>query len=190
LLLHVIVLAANISDREGGKQLLKKLLDRQPALKLHLYADGGYQGPWEAWVKANIGFTVQIVKRTDANVRGSWLPKGQALTPEQIKTFRGHRSFQAVKKRWIVERSIAWLTFQRRLNRDYDYLPETTAPWVHLAFIHMMIRRLADDALPQLASPMVATCANCLSSEIAQHSWSFGERSASPQVRYGGGGSG
>jgi transposase len=73
------------------------------------------------------------------------------LTPEQIKTFRGHRSFQVVKKRWIVERSIAWLTFQRRLNRDYDYLPETTAAWVQLAFIRMMIRRLAADALQQAA---------------------------------------
>ena len=65
------------------------------------------------------------------------------LTEEQIKTFRGHRSFQVVKKRWIVERSFAWLTFQRRLNRDYDFLPETTESWVHLAFIRMMIRRLA-----------------------------------------------
>ena len=94
-------------------------------------------------MKSNVDFTVEIVKRSDAITRGYWIPNGQVLTEEQIKTFRGHRSFQVVKKRWIVERSFAWLTFQRRLNRDYDFLPETTESWVHLAFIQMMIRRLA-----------------------------------------------
>ena len=93
-------------------------------------------------MKFNVDFTVEIVKRSDVNTRGYWAPEGQVLTEEQIKTFRGHRSFQVVKKRWIVERSFAWLTFQRRLNRDYDFHPETTESWVHLAFIRMMIRRL------------------------------------------------
>ena len=94
-------------------------------------------------MKSNVDFIVEIVKRSDANTRGYWALEGQVLTEEQIRTFRGHRSFQVVKKRWIVERSFAWLTFQRRLNRDYDFLPETTESWVHLAFIRMMIRRLA-----------------------------------------------
>lgn len=156
MLLKVKVLPANLSDREGGQRLLLELHAQFPTLKLHLFADGGYQGKWEAWVKSNVDFTVEIVKRSDANTRGYWIPKGQVLTEEQIKTFRGHRSFQVVKKRWIVERSFAWLTFlgrtarmstlarfQRRLNRDYDFLPETTESWVHLAFIRMMIRRLA-----------------------------------------------
>ncbi|WP_424952441.1 hypothetical protein [Deinococcus sp.] len=48
-----------------------------------------------------------------------------------------------VKKRWIVERSIAWMTFQRRLNRDYELLPDTTEAWVIFTFIRLMIRRLA-----------------------------------------------
>ena len=134
---------ANLSDREGGQQLLLELHAQFPALKLHLFADGGYQGKWEAWVKSNVNFTVEIVKRSDANTRCYWVPKGQVRTAEQIKTLRGHRSFQVVKKRWIVGRSFAWLTFQRRSYRDYDFLPETTESWVHLAFIRMMIRRLA-----------------------------------------------
>ena len=70
LLLRVKVLSANLSDREGGK--------------LHLYADGGYQGPWEAWVKSRVDFTVEIVERSDFNVRGYWLPEGQELTEEQL----------------------------------------------------------------------------------------------------------
>lgn len=106
-------------------------------------------------MKANIGFTVEIVKRSDFNVRGYRLPVGQELTEEQIKTFRGHRNFVLVKKRWIVERSIAWIRFlgrtarmstlarfQRRLNRDYELLPDITEAWVMLTFIRLMIRRL------------------------------------------------
>ena len=48
-----------------------------------------------------------------------------------------------VKKRWTVERSIAWMMFQRRLNRDYEVLPATTGAWVTLTFIRLMVRRLA-----------------------------------------------
>ena len=102
LLLKVKVLPANLSDREGGKQLLEELHNEQPALKLHLYADGGYQGKWVVWVKSIVDFTVEIVERSDFNVHGYWLPAGQELTEEQIKTFQGYRTFEVLKKRWSV----------------------------------------------------------------------------------------
>jgi transposase len=98
---------------------------------------------WEARVKTNIGYSVEIVQRPDANTRGYWLPTGQELTPAQLKTFRGHRGFVVIKKRWIVERSFAWLSFDRRLNREYDLLPETTEAFIQLSFIRRMLRRLA-----------------------------------------------
>ncbi|THF70896.1 transposase [Deinococcus sp. Arct2-2] len=107
LLLGVKVLPANITDREGSQQLLKELRQNQPQMKLHLFADGGYKGKWEGWVKTTLGYTVEIVQRSDANTRGYWLPEGQELTEEQINTFRGHRGFMVIKKRWIVERSFA-----------------------------------------------------------------------------------
>ena len=75
-------------------------------------------------------------------MHGYWLPAGQELTEEQIKTFRGYRTF-VVKKRWIVECGIAWMTFQHRLNRECDLLPNTTEAWVMLTFIRLMIRRLS-----------------------------------------------
>lgn len=143
MLLGVKVLPANISDREGSKQLLTELRQQQPQMLLHIFADGGYRGPWEAWVKTTTGYSVEIVQRPDANTRGYWLPKGQELTPEQIKTFRGHREFIVIKKRWIVERSFAWLSFERRLNREYDLLPQTTEAFIFLSFIRRMIRKLA-----------------------------------------------
>lgn len=143
MLLGVKVRPANLSDREGGKVLLTALVEQHPALKLHVLAEGGYRGHWEGWVKTNLGLSVEIVQRSDANVRGCWLPSGQEPTEAQIRTFRGHRRFGVVKKRWIVERSIAWLTFQRRLNREYDLPPDTTEAWVYLTFIRLLLRRLA-----------------------------------------------
>lgn len=143
LLLGIKVLPAHITDRDGSQQLLKALCHEQPALRLHLFADGGYRGKWEAWVKTNIGYSVEIVQRPDANTRGYWLPEGQELTSEQLKTFRGHRGFLVIKKRWIVERSFAWLSFDRRLNREYDLLPETTEAFIQLSFVRRRLRRLA-----------------------------------------------
>ena len=104
--------------------------------------DVAYKRPLKAarQPKCNTVFTIWKLL---LNVRGYWLPTEQELTKEQIKTFRGHRSFVVVRKRWIVERSIAWTTFQRRLNRDYEFLSDTTEAWVTLTFVRLMIRRLA-----------------------------------------------
>ncbi|WP_424952305.1 transposase [Deinococcus sp.] len=76
LLLKVKVLPAKLSDREGGKQLLTELHGEQPTLKLHLFADGGYQGPWEAWVKSIVDFTVEIGQTL--GLRRTWIlaPRG------------------------------------------------------------------------------------------------------------------
>ncbi|WP_293915072.1 hypothetical protein [Deinococcus sp.] len=84
---------------------------RHPALILHLFADGGYRGKWEGWVKTTLNYTVEIVQRPDANVRGYSLPEAQELSEAQIKTLKGHRGFIVVKKRWIAERSFAWISF-------------------------------------------------------------------------------
>lgn len=122
-------------------------------MKLHLFADGGYKGKWEGWVKTTLGYTVDIVQRSDASTRGYWLPEGQELTEEQTKTFWGHRGFVVIKKRWVVERSFAWLSLDRRLNREYDLLPQTTEAFIFLAFIRYMIRRLTAFGQPSAVSP-------------------------------------
>ena len=143
LLLKVKVLPANVTDRDGGEMLLKEYREAQPGLRLHLFVDGGYKGKWETLVKKTFGHTVEVIQRPDANIRGYWLPVGQTLTPEQIATFRGHRKFMPLPRRWVVERSFAWLSFNRRLNREYDLLPRTTEGFIMLAFIRIMIRRVA-----------------------------------------------
>jgi putative transposase len=53
------------------------------------------------------------------------------------------KGFKVIPKRWIVERTFAWLTFQRRLVKDYEYLPQTSESLIYLAMIRLMLRRLA-----------------------------------------------
>nr|WP_246581206.1 transposase [Deinococcus aestuarii] len=71
LLLGVKVLPANITDRAGSQQLLQELHQKQTQMKLHLFADGGYKGKWEAWVNITLGYSVESVQRPDANGIGS-----------------------------------------------------------------------------------------------------------------------
>jgi len=118
LLLAVVVHAANIQDRDGAKLVLTKLMDRFPRLKL-IWADAGYAGQLVDWVQAVAGWVLEIVKRP-----------------------RDSHQFQVLPRRWVVERTLAWLGRCRRLSKDYEALPDTTEAWVYIAMIHLMLRRL------------------------------------------------
>ena len=119
LLLAVAVHPANIQDRDGAKLVISKLLGRFPPLEL-IWADGGYRGPLADWVASRFGWVLEIVPR----------PKNS-------------HSFEALPRRWVVERTLAWLGLCRRLSKDYEALPETTESWVYIAMTHLMLRRLA-----------------------------------------------
>jgi len=118
LLLAVVVHAASIQDRDGAKLVLAKLKDRFPRLKL-IWADGGYAGQLIDWTLTFGGWLLEIVRR-----------------PE------GSQGFEVLPRRWVVERTLAWLGRCRRLSKDYEALPETSEAWVKIAMIHLMLRRL------------------------------------------------
>jgi putative transposase len=118
LLIAVNVHPANIQDRDGAKDTLLKLLGNYPLLTLIL-ADGGYKGELIAWVKENLDITLEIVKRND-DVKG----------------------FEVLPWRWIVERTLAWISRNRRMSKDYERFPKTTESWMHLAMIYLMLKRL------------------------------------------------
>lgn len=118
LLLVVFVTAGSVQDRAAAPILLGILSKRFPRLK-HLWADGGYSGELVTWAKAALSWTVEIVK-----------------------SMGGQRGFVVLPRRWVVERSLAWMTRSRRLTRDYEGLPETTEAWFYLANIRLMLRRL------------------------------------------------
>lgn len=121
LVIKVLVLAANIQDRDGARTLLEKLKGKLPRLKI-IWADGGYQGRLIDWVKQVCDWMLTIVKRSD--------------------TAKG---FQVIPHRWIVERTFGWLNRYRRLSKNYERLPASSEAMVYLAMITLMTKRLAKE---------------------------------------------
>lgn len=120
LVLHAIIHAADIQDRDGGLLLISTLFGLYPFLH-ELYADGGYQGPQfkEGSAKACHQINTEIVKRSDQ-------AKGFVLLP----------------RRWIVERTIAWLNRCRRLAKDWECLGSNGLAFLRWASIRLMMRKL------------------------------------------------
>jgi putative transposase len=119
LLLAVIVHSANIQDRDGARYVLTYISDWLPRLE-RIIGDGGYRGKLVGWVQATFGWTLEIVLRT-ADMVG----------------------FEVLPKRWVVERTFAWLGRYRRLSKDYEGKTEVSEAFVYVAMIHLMLRRLA-----------------------------------------------
>jgi putative transposase len=122
LLLHVIVTAAHVQDRDGAMALLDGLRHHCSRLRL-IWADQASTGDLIAWVWA---------LRPWCKVR-----------LEIVKRPEGIQGFLLLPKRWIVERTVAWLRRYRRLSKDYEYLTQTSEVMIRVAMIHLMIRRLA-----------------------------------------------
>ncbi len=119
LLLVVLVTAASVQDRDGGLRVLDRAKMAMPSLAL-VFADGGYAGRLVAWARQIPRIVLDIVRK----------PEGQ-------------HGFAVLPRRWVVERTLAWLTAHRRLARDYERLPEHSEAWVKWAMIGLMTRRLA-----------------------------------------------
>lgn len=122
LLLVVMVTAASVQDRAGGRAILERLAARFPSVAL-IWADGGYANTVDrtllSWAKEKLGLLVAIVKRND-DVKG----------------------FQVLARRWVVERTFGWLVRNRRLARDYERLTATSETMVKIAMIRLMAARL------------------------------------------------
>jgi transposase len=124
LLLHAIVHPADIQDRDGGILLLATLFGMYPFLE-KLFADAGYQGPQfqNGLTKILPHLETEIVKRSD-----------QA------------KGFTVLPKRWIVERTFAWLNRCRRLAKDWESLNRKALAFLRLASIRLMLRKLCNPA--------------------------------------------
>jgi transposase len=120
-LLAVLVLPADISDRDGALLLLELYAARYPRLVL-IWGDSHYGGDLGAEVQARFGIRVVVVHKT----------KRQA-------------GFVPLRRRWVVERSLGWLTHCRRLARDYEREPTYSEAWVCLAETHRLLKHLVPD---------------------------------------------
>jgi len=136
-LLAVKVTAANITDRLPAAFLLQTVACELPRVR-HLWADHGYAGPFEDWVRQQLGWSMQIVASPAR-------PKG-TLVFHWVDGFPVHEwvtTFLPVARRWVVERSFGWLIRFRRLARDYEGLACISEALIHLAFVRLLLSRLA-----------------------------------------------
>ena len=121
LILVVIVHKASIQERAGAKLLLQRAQGKGFERLGLIWADGGYHGqPMIDWVFALTGWIFEVIKRSD--------------------TAKG---FELLPRRWVVERTFAWLGRYRRLSKDYEVLPKTSEAFIYAAMVNLMLTRLA-----------------------------------------------
>lgn len=116
-LLVVVVHAANIYDARGARKVFNKLFEWLDTLKL-IWADGAYTGDLINWVYDTFGCLIKVVNKK-----------------------RG-KGFQVLPRRWVVERTLAWLTRYRRLSKDYERTLISSESMVYVASIRLMLKQL------------------------------------------------
>ena len=116
------VTSANVQDVHAGKQTLSKLKEKTELISRlkKIIADGGYRGELVTWVKENLGVDMEIVLK-----------------------IVGQKGFQVLPKRWVIERTNAWISRNRRLARDYERVAESSEAFIYIAMIRLGLRRLA-----------------------------------------------
>jgi putative transposase len=120
LVLALVVHAADVQDRDGARRVFYQMRGRYPRLA-RIWADAGYSGTRLA------GYARQ------------WTRAALEIVNKKV----GQTTFEVMPKRWIVERTFAWLGRYRRLSKDYEQNTASSAAWIYLAMTHMMVRRLA-----------------------------------------------
>jgi putative transposase len=129
LLIAVVVTPANVQDDHGAKPVLESVKDRCPRLQV-IWADGiSEKRRLIDWVRTECGWELVIIKRSDQD-----------------------KGFKLLPKRWVVERTFAWLGRYRELSKDYERLPKMSESMIRLAMIHIMVRRLEPTRQYSLAS--------------------------------------
>jgi putative transposase len=119
LLLAVVVTSAAVSDPAGARLLLPRLGGACKKLR-RIWVDGTYRGHLLEWVLLHFHFVLQAVLRSE-----------------------GQKGFVLLPRRWVVERTFAWLTQCRRLGKDYEGLPASSEALIYIAMTRLMLRRLA-----------------------------------------------
>lgn len=119
-LVHALIHAADIQDRDGAPDVLKAIRYRFPWLR-HVFADGGYAGDKLRTALGKIGtWKMEIIKRPDAA-----------------------KGFEILPRRWVVERTFAWLNRNRRLAKDFERTIESATTWLFIASVQCFTRRIA-----------------------------------------------
>jgi putative transposase len=147
LVLKAKVHSAKVPDQDGIKLVLESTRDPLPGLS-HLWVDAGYRGRGKEWVEKELGLSVEVVHRTpkptpEKTARiwaEEWSKEGWHIDWHKLLPRRG---FEVLPRRWVVERTFAWLSQNRRMSKDYERLCSTSESFVYAAMARLMVKRLA-----------------------------------------------
>jgi putative transposase len=128
-----------VQDREGARLVLRGVQRHFPRLR-HLWADQAYTGPILDWIKEQLGWSVEVVERSPRH--------GFVATADgQFQRVALPKICEPLPRRWVVERTIAWSSRNRRMSKDDEFLPATSEAWIYLSLLRLMLNRLAHEQI-------------------------------------------
>ena len=147
LVLKAKVHSAKVPDQDGLRLLLESARARLSRLK-HLWVDAGYQGKGRRWAQEVLGLSVEVVRKPPKPIpekvaklwAHQWAKEGKKVDWQELMPPRG---FRVLPRRWVVERTFAWITHNRRMSKDYERLSATGEAFVYAAMTRLMLKRLA-----------------------------------------------
>ena len=148
LVLEARVHSAKVPDQDGIRLLLDPARERLGRLS-HLWVDAGYQGRGRRWAEEVLGVGVEVVRKPQKVVpekvaevwAREWAKEGKEMDWQELMPPKG---FRVLPRRWVVERTFAWICHNRRMAKDYERLCATGEAFVYAAMTRLlMVRRLA-----------------------------------------------
>jgi putative transposase len=147
LVLKAKVHSAKVPDQDGLRPLLESARAKLSRLK-HLWVDAGYQGKGRRWAQEALGLSVEVVRKPPKPIpekvakvwAQEWAKEGEKIDWQRLMPTRG---FRVLPRRWVVERTFAWISHNRRMSKDYERLCATGEAFVYVAMSRLMVRRLA-----------------------------------------------
>jgi len=147
LVLKAKVHSARVPDQDGIRLLLESARVGLSRLS-HLWVDAGYQGRGKRWAEEEMGLSVEVVRKPQKPIpekvariwAAEWTKEGKTVDWQKLMPPKG---FRVLPRRWVVERTFAWISHNRRMSKDYERLCATGEAFVYAAMTRLMVRRLA-----------------------------------------------
>jgi len=147
LVLKAKVHSARVPDADGIRLLLKSARVGLSRLS-HLWVDAGYKGRGKRWAEEAMGLSVEVVRKPQKPIpekvaelwAAEWAKEGKAVDWQRLMPPKG---FRVLPRRWVVERTFAWISHNRRMAKDYERLCATGEAFIYAAMTRLMVRRLA-----------------------------------------------